>query len=692
MVRCTRRGDGPRGEGTGIVRRLLAALSAFAVLAVASPVPASADGNSAPVAVDDPGEACGGVGGSYPIPEDWRDWSVLALACAPLLNDSDPDGDPLSVDLVGQPAHGAAQVVPGDPDDWLTYRPDPDYSTPGGDKPGGTWVSDVITYRAFDGQASSNPASYRIWVAPVNDPPAFTPGPDLVEAHVGDGPVSIPWATDISPGPPNEGDQHVSFEVDAPAPDDVFAVKPVIDDAGNLIFTPGTQPWLVSVTVDAKDDGGLEDWGLPASAPYDKPDDTSDPVTFAIAIYPALPAPPVAIDDELTIPEDTPGVVDVIANDTDINGDNLSLAAVGAAGKGTTTRDDVEPWQVDYAPSPDANGADELTYTVSDGDGGTDTGTVHVTITPVNDDPVATDDALTVAQGASGVPMAVLDNDADVDGDTLGVSAAGGASHGSLTVAAGAVAYTPAAGYAGPDGFSYTVSDGAGGQAVASVAVTVVPDAVPPVVDGLGDEIAGGRIGPSSVPVRLSWRGTDTVAGVVRFQLQRQASGGAWRTVALATPASTSIVRSLAIGEPSLFRVRALDGAGNWSAFAAWAPIVPQRRQEGSSAIRWTGTWHRANDVRYSFGHARRATTRGHRATFTFTGRGIGLVSRRSPTAGRAEILIDGAFAATIDLSGSTTYRWLAFRRELATGGRHTIEVHPLGDGRVDIDAFVVLS
>ncbi len=228
-------------------------------------LPASAAGNSPPVAVDDP--ACllqppGAFGGSYPIPEDWHDWSMLALACAPLVNDSDPDGDPLSVELVGQPAHGEAQVIENDPTDWLQYRPAKDYSTPGGDQPGGNWISDSITYRAFDGQAYSNEAHYRIWVAPVNDPPTFTPGPALIETQVGAGPVSIPWATDISPGPANESNQHVSFEIMAPS-SDKFAVPPSIDADGNLTFTPGTEPWLATVVVNAKDDGGLEDWELP---------------------------------------------------------------------------------------------------------------------------------------------------------------------------------------------------------------------------------------------------------------------------------------------------------------------------------------------------------------------------------------------------------------------------------------------
>ncbi|HEY6569343.1 MAG TPA: Ig-like domain-containing protein, partial [Candidatus Limnocylindrales bacterium] len=371
------------------MRRAVTAATSLCLLLAGTSMPARAAGNSPPVAVDDPGPACGGLaalGGSYPVTEDWHDWSFLALGCAPLVNDSDPDGDPLSVELVGQPAHGEAQVIPGTPTDWLQYRPAPDYSTPRGDEPGGTWTSDVITYRAFDGQAYSNEASYRLWVAPVNDPPTFTPGPALIETQVGAGPVSVQWATNVSPGPANESDQSVHFEIYPGGLDDTFAVKPTIDADGVLTFTPGTKPWLSTIYVYAQDDGGLEDWNFSPSAPFDYPDDSSDQVTFEIAIYPAPQAPPVAVDDNLTVLEDTPGHVSVIGNDTDINGDNLALIAVGAAGKGTATIHSPGSWQVDYVPAPDANGSDSFSYTVSDTDGGTDTGTVHVAITPVNDD------------------------------------------------------------------------------------------------------------------------------------------------------------------------------------------------------------------------------------------------------------------------------------------------------------------
>ena len=181
--------------------------------------PMQADGNQPPVAVDDPAVpgclAHDWRGGAYAIAEDWNGrphglepWFTWYGPCQPLANDIDPDGDPLALELVGQPDHGEAVWVGIDPPT-LGYLPDPDWSTLPGNVDGGTWVSDAIHYRVSDGIAWSNPASFRVWIAPMNDAPMFTPGASLVEAEVNGAPVSVPWATAIDAGP-DEPEQSVS--------------------------------------------------------------------------------------------------------------------------------------------------------------------------------------------------------------------------------------------------------------------------------------------------------------------------------------------------------------------------------------------------------------------------------------------------------------------------------------------------
>ena len=89
---------------------------------------------------------------------------MIALSCAPLANDVDPDGDILVPELVSDATHGTATVwgLPDGTWDQATYMPDDDYSTRDGNLPGGAWVSDSFTYRVTDGQAWSDPATYRL--------------------------------------------------------------------------------------------------------------------------------------------------------------------------------------------------------------------------------------------------------------------------------------------------------------------------------------------------------------------------------------------------------------------------------------------------------------------------------------------------------------------------------------------------
>ena len=266
-----------------------------------------------PVANDDPGVGCisgNQFGGSYPIPEDYRvnrdfvDWFPFFGGCALLANDTDLDGDALTYKLLTDPAHGQVQKLD---EQWMLYRPDADYSTIAGNQPGGNWLSDSFTYKACDATTCSSPATARFWIAPINDPPTFTGGPSLVEVDEDSGPYSGAWATDISSGPANESAETVHFEIvslDVTGVPDMFTVEPAISSSGVLTFTPGPDQYgLAHVTVRAKDDGGVVNWGTPDTLV--KPDDTSDEVTFQIVVQPLNDAP-VAVDDALIVARTPP--------------------------------------------------------------------------------------------------------------------------------------------------------------------------------------------------------------------------------------------------------------------------------------------------------------------------------------------------------------------------------------------------
>ena len=138
---------------------------------------------------------------------------------------------------------------------------------------------------------------------------------------------------------------------------------------------------------------------------------------------------------------------------------------------------------ITYAPDADYNGPDSFDYTISDGHGGTATATVHITVTALNDAPPASDDAYATDEDTqlSISAPGVLENDSDVEGDSLTVTDATDPLHGAVTVNPdGSFAYTPDDDYFGQDSFDYTVSDGHGGGDVGTVTLTVNGVSDPP--------------------------------------------------------------------------------------------------------------------------------------------------------------------------------------------------------------------
>ncbi|MEK8049629.1 Ig-like domain-containing protein [Ideonella sp. DXS22W] len=196
-------------------------------------------------------------------------------------------------------------------------------------------------------------------------------------------------------------------------------------------------------------------------------------VARAFELTVANPAP-VAGADSASVAED--GVLDgqVLGNDSDPDGDALQVDTTpvsGPAHGGLVLRAD---GSYQYTPLADFHGTDSFSYRLIDADGGVTVATVTITVLAVNDAPVATGDTLTTAEDTA-VSVAVLANDGDADGDALSVTQAS-AAHGTVSIGAnGTLHYTPAAGFHGSDTIHYTVSDGQGGTASATVAVTVTP-------------------------------------------------------------------------------------------------------------------------------------------------------------------------------------------------------------------------
>ncbi|MES1241964.1 MAG: CARDB domain-containing protein [Acidobacteriota bacterium] len=208
---------------------------------------------------------------------------------------------------------------------------------------------------------------------------------------------------------------------------------------------------------------------------------------------------PEAADDSLTTAEDTPAAIAVLANDSDDDGDRLTVESATPPEHGTVEIGADN--RVTYTPALNFNGADLFTYTVSDGTGGLDTATVTVTVTPVNDRPVAVDDNAFTDQETP-VVIAPLANDSDADGDPLTYMTPPQPFGGTLAVNPdGTVTYTPAPGFFGADVFLYTVTDGQGGTATATIRVGVnLIDGTPPLVTiaGVPDGCANHTVTPEA--------------------------------------------------------------------------------------------------------------------------------------------------------------------------------------------------
>ena len=468
-----------------------------------APIQQAGAANGPPVAEDD----------SFSSAED----TVVVIDV--LANDTDLDGtiDPTSVAIVSDPTNGSLSVdaVTG----LVTYTPNANYNG-----------QDSFTYKVADNDGLiSDAATVSLTVNAVN--------------AVNDGPVAEDDSFSTAE------DTVVVIDVLANDTDLDGTIDPtsvaIVSDPTNGSLSVDAVTGLVTYTPNANYNG--QD-----SFTYKVADNDgliSDAATVSLTVN-AVNDGPVAEDDSFSTAEDTVVVIDVLANDTDLDGtiDPTSVAIVSDPTNGSLSVDAVTGL-VTYTPNANYNGQDSFTYKVADNDGLiSDAATVSLTVNAVNavnDGPVAEDDSFSTAEDTV-VVIDVLANDTDLDGtiDPTSVAIVSDPTNGSLSVDAvtGLVTYTPNANYNGQDSFTYKVADNDGlisDAATVSLTVTPVNDAT--VFEAIGDAtVDEDDLLAGNNDTALGDNETDN-SGTITFDM----GGDAFSSISLSTTGGLTSIKTL---------------------------------------------------------------------------------------------------------------------------------------------------
>lgn len=391
--------------------------------------------NKTPVAVDDEYETLAET--ALPI----ADPGVLT-------NDTDGNGDGLTATLVTSPTNGVLTGGILNVTGGFTYTPNP-----------GFVGVDSFTYTATDGLLTSEAATVTIRVSSViafDDPDTGSPTDYTILEDA-------TLVTNAGGTPPGVLDNDRVYPLAGPK-DVLSFTQPVngvvvMDKAtGSFTYTP------------AQDFNGTDTFTYRAT----NGTAVSDVATVVITVNP-INDPPVAVDDSAETAMSLPVLIDVLTNDTDVEGDTLSVVEIPTPPTNGTVEVDIDGI-ITYTPDGGFFGTDTFIYRITDG-GANDEATVTVEVSS-NEPPVGVADSYTTAENTTlsvTSTLGVLANDTDADGDQLTAVVETNVTNGTLQLNEdGSFTYTPALGFTGDDIFTYRVSDAEVSVGPVTVTIAVV--------------------------------------------------------------------------------------------------------------------------------------------------------------------------------------------------------------------------
>ncbi|MFQ5570027.1 MAG: Ig-like domain-containing protein [Rhodothermales bacterium] len=372
-----------------------------------------------------------------PVANDDTDTAGIdeTIDIAVLTNDDSPDGDPLQVTNVTQPAQGSTQIVAAGTQVRYTA-------------PGNFVGQTTFDYTIDDGRGNTDNATVTVTVEGNRNPVAN----DDADTTQEDTPVDI-----------------TVLDNDTDPDDDPLTVSGIPAQPNNGNATLGGGGAFVTYTPDPGFSG--QD-----TFTYEASDGQggTDQADVTVTVTPRPNVPPTAVDDEVSTEINHRVTVRVLKNDTDPDGDPLAIVAMPTAPTNGSVAFDESIMQ--YTPDADFVGTDTFEYRISDGRGGEDEAMVTVEVL-ADPPPVAVDDAASTSLDTP-IDIDVLANDSDPENDPLTIDAVTAPGNGTADIISDGndqqIRYTPNEGFGGSDTFDYTISDDAGGTGTATVTVTVI--------------------------------------------------------------------------------------------------------------------------------------------------------------------------------------------------------------------------